>query len=508
MGRLDEALREYEAAVRDFPENAVARTGRAEVLKAMGRLDEALREYEAAVRDFPENAVARTGRAEVLKAMGRLDEALREYEAAVRDFPENVVARTGRAEVLKAMGRLDEALREYEAAVRDFPENVVARTGRAEVLKAMGRLDEALREYEAAVRDFPENVVGRSGRAEVLKAMGRLDEALREYEAVVRDFPNDVTARNGRAEVLRAMGRLDEALREYEAAVRDFPENVVARTGRAEVLKAMGRLDEALREYDRALALFPHDQYARTGKTVALVLLSRYDEALEFLAQTPPRTLDDWIACHIRGMIELKRGNVASAITIFERGIRESPWQVTWPYFRAALAVARLRRGRSFRLRQRYWETSTGRSSRRCAFMLLAPWDWWSRLGRRLTGSAITVPRPWKPCETNWWYGISREDLVDRPARTPGSLTESASWSWPLDAIGVRCAVPGVLDLQAISPANPAPRRAYFSSGGRPLIPIQTVRHGENAGNNPSPGAPYSPSALAVTWMRPRLTFA
>ena len=65
----------------------VARNGKAEVLKAQGRLDEALAEYEFAVRDFPGNVVARSGKAEVLKAQGRLDEALAEYEFAVRDFP-------------------------------------------------------------------------------------------------------------------------------------------------------------------------------------------------------------------------------------------------------------------------------------------------------------------------------------------------------------------------------------------------------------------------------------
>ena len=344
LGRLDEALREYEGVIQDFPHDPVGRNGRAEVLKALGRLDEALREYEEAVRDFPHNVVARAGRAEVLKALGRLDEALQEYEGAVRDFPQDLVARNGRAEVLKALGRLDEALQEYEEAVRDFPHNVVARSGRAEVLKALGRLDEALREYDGAVRDFPHNVVARTGRAEVLKALGRLDEALQEYEGAVRDFPQDVVARSGRAEVLKALGRLEEALREYDGAVRDFPHNVVARTGRAEVLKALGRLDEALREYKKISTQFPNDNYSRMGMASVLVLLARYDEALEILPQEEPRTVGDWIGYHIRGMISLKTGDITSAIDILRHGLRKSPWHETRAAFSRALAVAELRR--------------------------------------------------------------------------------------------------------------------------------------------------------------------
>jgi tetratricopeptide (TPR) repeat protein len=206
----------------------------------------------------------------------------------------------------------------------------------------MGRLEEALREYEATVHEFPNDVVARSGRAEVLKGMGRLEEALQEYEATVREFPHDVFARTGRAEVLKGMGRLEEALQEYDAAVRDFPENVVSRNGRAEVLKGMGRLEQALQEYEGIRAKFPSDNYSQVGMAAVLVLLGRYDEALRLVAVQTPRTLGDWIGHHIRGMVSLKKGDLVAAIQIFERGLRESPWHVTWGYFRRALAVARL----------------------------------------------------------------------------------------------------------------------------------------------------------------------
>src|ERR1017187_5803590 len=164
----------------------VARNGQAEVFKGMGRLEDALREYDSNAKEFPADDVARNGRAEVLKGMGRLEDALREYESIVKEFPQNVVARTGLAEVLKGMGRSEEALREYDSTAEEFPQNLFARTGRAEVLKGMGRLEDALREYESIAKQFPENVFARTGRAEVLKGMGRLEDALREYESIDR----------------------------------------------------------------------------------------------------------------------------------------------------------------------------------------------------------------------------------------------------------------------------------------------------------------------------------
>jgi tetratricopeptide (TPR) repeat protein len=372
MGRLPEALDAYEATVRDFPKDAVARTGKAEVLKAMGRLPEALEAYEATVRDFPENAFARTGKAEVLKAMGRLPEALEAYEATVRDFPEDAVARTGKAEVLKAMGHLPEALEAYEATVRDFPERVVAQTGKAEVLKAMGRLPEALDAYEATIRDFAENAFARTGKAEVLKAMGRLPEALDAYEATVRDLPENAVARTGKAEVLKAMGRLPEALEAYEVTVRDFPQNAVARSGkaevlkamgrlpealeaysfledavarsgRAEVLKAMGRLPEALEAYEATVRDFPYDVVPRNGKAALLVVLGRYEEAAALARTDRTQTRDEWIALHIRASIMLKQNSLDEADRLLSTGTR-CPWADVRSRFIGARAVLRIKR--------------------------------------------------------------------------------------------------------------------------------------------------------------------
>ena len=72
---IDEALAAYDRTVEDFPQDAFARNGRAETLRAMGRLDEALAAYDRTVEDFPQNAVARTGYAVVLGELGRFDEA-------------------------------------------------------------------------------------------------------------------------------------------------------------------------------------------------------------------------------------------------------------------------------------------------------------------------------------------------------------------------------------------------------------------------------------------------
>jgi tetratricopeptide (TPR) repeat protein len=187
-------------------------------------------------------------------------------------------------------------------------------------------------------------VFAKAGRAELLKALGRLDEALMAYDAVLAAHPEDAVAKNGRAEVLKALGRLDEALVAYDTALAAHPEDVIAKTGRAEVLKALGRLDDALMAYDSIRMEHSEDLIARNGQAVVLAAMGRWQEALQKLPQAPTARQFDWHAYHIRGMILLRTGNLGGAEAIFEHGVQHDPFAADRDYFRAALAVVRLRR--------------------------------------------------------------------------------------------------------------------------------------------------------------------
>ena len=115
----------------------------AELLRKRGDLAAALAAYDAVIERFPDDVVARAGRAEVLKEQGDLAAALAAYDAVIERFPDNVVARNGRAEVLKEQGDLAAALAAYDAVIERFPHDSIARSARAGVLLLMGRVNEA-----------------------------------------------------------------------------------------------------------------------------------------------------------------------------------------------------------------------------------------------------------------------------------------------------------------------------------------------------------------------------
>jgi tetratricopeptide (TPR) repeat protein len=279
----------------------------------------------------------------VLAEMGRLGDALKEYERTIEDFSGEPVAVCGRAGVLKEMGSLDRSLDAYTHAITAFPANPIPRCGQAEVLKDMGRLAVALEAYTQTVLEFPWVSVPYSGRAETLKTMGRFKQALAIYEEAMQKFPGDTRLRDGHADVLKRMGRLTESLRAYDENVKRFPYDIVAWTGRAELLKELGRFEEAIAAYDVLIALSSGKQRVRNGKAAVLVILRRYEDALKLLSEGDPRTRDEWISEHIRGMILLKRGKLDFAAKLFETSLTRIPFANERGYFESALAVTRIR---------------------------------------------------------------------------------------------------------------------------------------------------------------------
>ncbi|MES1243289.1 MAG: tetratricopeptide repeat protein [Acidobacteriota bacterium] len=130
LGNLSEAARAAREAVRRFPNDPVAHTGLAEVLKAQDRLADAEHAYRLATTRFPNDPVALNGLAEVLKAQERFTEAEATYRYMLEQFHSHqqaVYALHGLAGLLRRRGELDEAEKLLGKALAREPGNDVVR---------------------------------------------------------------------------------------------------------------------------------------------------------------------------------------------------------------------------------------------------------------------------------------------------------------------------------------------------------------------------------------------
>ncbi len=126
LGMYSLQLELTERSINLEPDDAWSWTQYGDALLNMQEPNEALRAYEQAY-SFGAGAVAKRGRAEVLKALGHLDKALAAYDEVIAEHPGDVIAKSGRAEVLKALGRFENALAAYDEVIVEHPENVIAK---------------------------------------------------------------------------------------------------------------------------------------------------------------------------------------------------------------------------------------------------------------------------------------------------------------------------------------------------------------------------------------------
>lgn len=315
-GRLDEALRQFDAATALQPAASDVQLLRALTLEAAGNLDEAGRAYQAAwLRDVASSVKAylvlrRTRDIETAAGEGARDVMRDAYgrilsgnhRAPAPPFltldlvpdtfsrtPIAGEARLARVFALLAAGRLDEAV----AALRDGApatsrdgapatspdDSAVARIARGRTAEREGRLSDARREYVAALEG---TLSGRHalyvGIARLAQVEGELDAAIDAFEHAVRLSPNDPVLRREFAAAFVAAGRFEDAFAELVAALLIAPDE-------ADVLAAVGqmfldteRAGEAIAPLRRALAV-KADRY-ETHYALA-VALSRAGQTAE-----------------------------------------------------------------------------------------------------------------------------------------------------------------------------------------------------------------------------------
>jgi tetratricopeptide (TPR) repeat protein len=234
-GRLPDAIAEYEAALRIYPDFAEGHNNLGNALSHVpGMLPDAIAELETALRLAPDYAKAHYNLGNVLSQVpGRLQDAIAQYQAALRVQADLAEAHNnlGNA-LLQKPGKLPDAIAEYQAAVRIDPNSAEAHNNLANALSQMpGRAQEAIAECELALRINPDFAEAHNNLGNILSQLqGRLPDAMIEYQAALRIAPNYAEAHNNLGSGLaQTPGRLPDAIAEFETALRINPNYAVAR---------------------------------------------------------------------------------------------------------------------------------------------------------------------------------------------------------------------------------------------------------------------------------------
>lgn len=259
---LDEAERNPSAAIAAYEEALRRQPDSAEPLAALVRIDmsqnrpqHATERLDAVITQFPDNAVARNLKGEVLVAGGRFEEAQRVYAEAIDKAPRwwmpyrgLTLARLGNKDTDGAVA----ALRDGIAKTGGMP---ALANDLAALYERLGQFDNAINVYEDLLTRNPQTTIAANNLAMLLVSYrndaASLDRARELAEGL--SGSTDASYVNTRGWVRYKRGEYEEALPLLQQAVDQSPDSPVMRYHLGMAQLKLGNKESARQNLEQAL---------------------------------------------------------------------------------------------------------------------------------------------------------------------------------------------------------------------------------------------------------------
>ena len=233
-----------------------------------GRVDDAIREYQAALKITPESPVARNNLGSAFLKQGKVAEAIQEFRRVLSRDPQSITGRFNLAGALLRSGRVTEAVAEYEKALAINPDFTQGHLALGHALMRAERLAEAIAQFKIALQLQPGYAHARNSLATAFAASQQWGEAIRCWRETLEIDPNNVAAQSGLAWTLATAP--DPTLRNGAEALA-ISQHLSQTTGASNplllrVLAAAyaeaGRFPEAIETTERGIALATSQDHA------------------------------------------------------------------------------------------------------------------------------------------------------------------------------------------------------------------------------------------------------
>jgi Tfp pilus assembly protein PilF len=207
----------------DLPASARAHFNYGAALQQEGRLDEAEKQYNAALRFDPNYVKVYVNLGQLFVSKDKLDEAKKNYTKAIELEPQIGEARAGYAYLLERLGQPDQARVEYENAIRLSPKSARLFYTYGAFLDKRGELDAAIAQYQRALQVDPSLADAHSELATALFTKGDMPRAEAHYLEAARLDPKRADIHSNFGSLLLHEGKTSQAILQYEEALRLDP---------------------------------------------------------------------------------------------------------------------------------------------------------------------------------------------------------------------------------------------------------------------------------------------
>jgi tetratricopeptide (TPR) repeat protein len=249
---LQEAMARHN--VEKNPADFEAHYNLAAMLMARGAQEDAIRQFEQAVRLHPQDATANNALGAALLATGRFDEAISHLSEALKAQPDNFDAHYNLANALASQDKFPAAIEHYRAAVRLRPDDANAEANLGSALAETGNLSDAKQHLERSLRIDPNHKLAREN-LEQISGDSKGHKGSDQTEAPKPKQTISPNAAFGDARRLAQQGKFDEAIAQLETLSAKQPDTKglahelgIAYYKKGDYLRAVASLKKALEE--------------------------------------------------------------------------------------------------------------------------------------------------------------------------------------------------------------------------------------------------------------------
>jgi hypothetical protein len=273
LGRLEEAVGHYQAAIDILPGFVQALLNLGKTLQRLERYEKAIQCFKHIISIDPENGLAAFNLGNSFLDVNQPDQAIHWLEIASTLISGNapVYNNLGKAYMLKEDGAQAEQL--FKKAIEIDPGLSEAWFNRAEIHSKNGRWHQAVDFYQQAIRLNPRMSAALNNCGNILRKLKRHEEALEAFQKVIELEPDLAEAYYNLGSTYRDIERFEDAVNWLSRAIQLKPDYAEAWNNLALTCKNCGDFQRALTYFNRALNINPDLAVAHWNRGFVHLLL-------------------------------------------------------------------------------------------------------------------------------------------------------------------------------------------------------------------------------------------
>ena len=324
-GRLDDAERELEEAIRIHPGAAEAHRALAGVRSDQGRDEEALELFRTALRLDPASSSTHREVGSLLLKVGDSTQALVHFREASALAPRNGEALVDLAVALSREGRHDEATAKFEEASGRAVDEARLHQNWGAVMLERGEVEEAARHFERALALRPDYAPSHLSAGQAAMRRGEFAAAAEHLREALRIEPENEDAHYHLGLALANGNQLDEAYAEFEKARSLNPNRPETHYSLGLVFARLGDLDRAADHFRTSLGLAPENREAHYSLGLALAAKGEFQEAVSSYRRAIELAPEYAEAYNSWGVALASSGRLREAVERFETALGINP---------------------------------------------------------------------------------------------------------------------------------------------------------------------------------------